>query len=241
MTPKNNQSPVLPVKKKKQKIRFFAGNHMLSTGEIKAMERYIQARREREQKCDSENMSAQAYRDHLTLTQPGYMFFSAKGYSAFHKRSCGIIERLSYLDGYATYKQACRSGKQPCKICKPDPKDDLELSIPITNEIRKGETTELLEKLCAEHGYISNCSGGRFMIQTPVGKWRIHAEMRPVHVDHINLVKTPHNENQYHRQPRLFLSLKDAFSYIERHDRTLEENNKKEKPGSAEESARHGA
>ena len=40
----------------------------------------------------------------------------------------------------------------------------------------------------------------------------------PYRLDHINLTKTPDNRTVFHRQPRLFLSLRDAFYYIKRHD-----------------------
>jgi hypothetical protein len=31
----------------------------------------------------------------------------------------------------------------------------------------------------------------------------------------------PHNEHDYHKQPRLFLSLVDTFAYIQKHDKQL--------------------
>ena len=37
----------------------------------------------------------------------------------------------------------------------------------------------------------------------------------------INLVSQPENTKRYHVQPRLFLSLKDTFDYIMRHDNAL--------------------
>ena len=45
--------------------------------------------------------------------------------------------------------------------------------------------------------------------------------LRPVRLEHINLVSQPQNTKKYHVQPRLFLSLKDTFNYIMRHDSTL--------------------
>lgn len=45
--------------------------------------------------------------------------------------------------------------------------------------------------------------------------------LRPVRLEHINLVSQPQNTKKYHVQPRLFLSLKDTFDYIMRHDSTL--------------------
>ena len=40
-----------------------------------------------------------------------------------------------------------------------------------------------------------------------------------VRVWHINLVKG--NQEEYHRQPRLFFSFLDTFYYIKRHDDSL--------------------
>ena len=54
-----------------------------------------------------------------------------------------------------------------------------------------------------------------------MGRWKIDTSTSPYVIYHINLVRTPDNENYYHRQPRLFLSLLDAFLYIHRHDKNL--------------------
>lgn len=47
-----------------------------------------------------------------------------------------------------------------------------------------------------------------------VGKWKIDMDLRPVRLEHINLISQPENTKKYHVQPRLFLSLKDTFDYI---------------------------
>ena len=60
-------------------------------------------------------------------------------------------------------------------------------------------------------------------METPVGKWKINTASRPYILHHINLVVTPNCEHGYHRQPRIFLSLEDAFNYIHRHDHKLVE------------------
>ena len=39
--------------------------------------------------------------------------------------------------------------------------------------------------------------------------------------EHINLVSTPGGTQHYRVQPRLFLSLRDTFAYIIKHDRQL--------------------
>ena len=55
-------------------------------------------------------------------------------------------------------------------------------------------------------------------METDVGIWRVNMHNSPYRLDHINLTKTPDNRTVFHRQPRLFLSLRDAFYYIKRHD-----------------------
>jgi len=56
-----------------------------------------------------------------------------------------------------------------------------------------------------------------------VGRWKIDVSAHPYIVYHINRVMAQHNEHDYHRQPRLFLSLADTFEYIQRHDKQLME------------------
>ena len=34
------------------------------------------------------------------------------------------------------------------------------------------------------------------------GKWRIDMQLRPAHLEHINLVPDPENTEQFHTQPR---------------------------------------
>lgn len=58
-------------------------------------------------------------------------------------------------------------------------------------------------------------------METMVGRWKIDASTRPVRLAHINLVREPENTEDYHVQPRLFLSLRDTFDYILRHDYAL--------------------
>lgn len=125
---------------------------------------------------------------------------------------------------HTIYKDAIRSGHTPCKFCKPTPKLDIEYSIPITNKKRKGETIKDLESLCAEQGYSYESADQYFCFVTPVGRWKIDCSSSPYIVYHINRARTPNNEHDYHRQPRLFLSLLDTFEYIQRHDKKLQEH-----------------
>ena len=102
-----------------------------------------------------------------------------------------------------------------------DHKQDVVFSIPITNKERYGETTDTLIQLCKEHCLPFEYDLRYFTLQTMAGKWRIDMNLRPVRLEHINLVKERGNTNKFHVQPRLFLSLRDTFDYIMRHDSKL--------------------
>ena len=90
-------------------------------------------------------------------------------------------------------------------------------SIPITNQVRLDETIDDLNKLCDRYGYGHRINNEDFEVVTPVGKWKIHTDVRPVTMEHINLLKNPGCE-VYHDQHRIFLSMIDALEYIYKHD-----------------------
>lgn len=185
----------------------------------RALRRQKIAAKERRERLKG-GLTNQERADILTLTQPSFAFWSARGYGSFHLRSCPKLNGLSDLRGFGTYREAVRMGLTPCRKCKPTAKHDLRLSVPITNKTRKGEKVDDLKELCSEAGYAQHMEDGYFCIETPVGKWRIRVNVTPVRAEHINLVKTPGRE-RYHEQPRLFLSLTDAFAYIRKHDENL--------------------
>lgn len=213
------KAPIIQTKTKKpKKVLLFRSNRTLTMGENKALARLVQVQKERKSYAQMEHMSRQERADHLTLTQPTYAFFSGTGYQSFHLRSCSLLGRMTEIKGFSTCEQALAAGKTPCKICKPTPKADMELSVPITNQIRDNESENTLVSLCEANGIVYQYEEPYFYMQTSVGKWRVDILSRPVIVHHINLAKNP-NQTQYHRQHRLFLSLKDTFDYIYRHDR----------------------
>ena len=189
-----------------------------------AFTRFQEARTERFAVQSSSFQSAVEKDDFYTLTQPRFAFFCGAGYQTFHRRNCQKLHGLTSITGFSRYKDAIRSGHTPCKFCKPTPKLDIEYSIPITNKKRKGETIKDLESLCAEQGYSYEIADQYFCFVTPVGRWKIDCSSSPYIVYHINRARTPNNEHDYHRQPRLFLSLLDTFEYIQRHDKKLQEH-----------------
>lgn len=188
--------------------------------ELQAIVRFNKARMER-QEAKLGSMSDQEREDFLTLTNPGYGFWAAAGYGTFHSRSCRKMKGLTKIRGFARYDEAVRAGFTPCKCCKPTRKQDIVYSIPLSNKTRADESPADLAALCEKVGYEYSRDEDDFEFLTPVGRWRIHLNSMPVTVDHLNLTMTPDNPHLFHRQHRVFLSLRDAFFYIKRHDDDL--------------------
>lgn len=186
----------------------------------RAILRQKAASEERSQRLKDASLTTQEKEDIYTLTQPRFAFWSACGYQSFHLRSCCKLNGLSNLRGFGTYQDALRAGCTPCRKCRPTPKQNITLSVPITSRVRSDETPEELEAMCSEAGYANHREGAVLCLETPVGKWRIDLSALPVKLEHINLLQTP-NGTKYHEQPKIFLSLIDAFQYIKRHDDTL--------------------
>lgn len=215
----------LPVKQSSpQKVT----NRNLNGDERKALGRFKRAKEEREAAFKKGDLTETQRNTVMVLSQPGLAFWASKGYSTFHRRNCPKISGLNQLKGFAKYQDAVRAGYSPCRHCSPSPKQDVKFSIPITNQERFGETTDTLIQLCTQHCLPFEYDLRYFTLQTIVGKWRIDMSLRPVHLEHINLVKERGNTKKFHTQPRLFLLLKDTFDYIMRHDRSLIESTQTE-------------
>ncbi len=129
-----------------------------------------------------------------------------------YSQNCFSDKSMSDYIGFKSYDNATKSGYIPCKLCKPTSKRDVKLSIPFTSKEREYDSTDDLEKLCEKFGYKYNNNEDLFAIITPVGEWLIYTKLRPIRLQHCHLGGDIHN------QPRAFLSLKDAFEYIHRHD-----------------------
>ena len=194
--------------------------------ELRAIVRFNQSKMERKD-ARLDAMSEQERRDFLTLTNPGYGFWAAAGYGTFHSRNCRKLKGLTKIRGFARYEEVIRAGFTPCKCCKPTKKQDIVYSIPISNQTRVDESPADLEALCERAGYTHAQEEDIFELLTPVGRWRIHLKSMPVKMDHINLTMTPDLSYLFHRQHRIFLSLRDAFFYIKRHDDKLWHNGRR--------------
>ncbi len=186
----------------------------------RAITRQQTASRERSRKLADKNLSETERADIYTLTQPEFAFFAGKGYQNFHLSNCHRLHNLNNIRGFKTYRDAVKAGLTPCKTCKPTSKYDVTVSLPITSRIRNDESISDIEMLCKKYKFPCSCDGTVFSLETPVGRWKIHTNTSPFELDHINTVKTP-SARTFHRQPRLFLSLHDAFHYIKRHDTEL--------------------
>ena len=198
-----------------------AADRTLSREELRAIGRFRQAREERDAALSRGGLTEDERRNMMALTQPGLVFWAGRGYQTFHCRNCAKLAGLGQLQGFRRYQDAVKAGYTPCRQCRPSARQDAKFSIPITNEMRAGESVETLIALCTERCLPFAYDDRYFTMQTMAGKWRIDMELRPVHLEHINLVTDPENTEQFHTQPRLFLSLRDTFDYIIRHDSTL--------------------
>ena len=208
----------LPIKQNKPQK---AENRNLNGEERKALGRFKRAKEERETAFKRGDLTEAERNTVMALSQPGLAFWASKGYSTFHTRNCSKITGLNQLRGFARYQDAVRAGYSPCRHCRPSPKLDVKFSIPITNKERHGETTDTLIQLCTQHCLPFEYDMRYFTLQTIAGKWRIDMSLRPVRLEHINLVTERGSTKKFHTQPRLFLSLKDTFDYIMRHDSKL--------------------
>lgn len=188
----------------------------LSTIEKRALDRHLQATNEREAQVSDKKDP-----DFMTRTSSAYVFWASRGYRTFHLHGCPKLAGLTELKGYARYDYAVGKGLTPCKHCKPSRKHDLIISVPTGGKIREDETSAILDSLCEAYGYPHKKCDYLYYISTPVGKWRLHIEKRPVELWHINLVKVRGSADEYHKQPRLLLSLTDTFHYIHDHDKGL--------------------
>lgn len=188
--------------------------------ELQAVIRFERARRERG-KAEFKAMSDQERRDFITLTNPGYAFWAAAGYGTFHRRDCRKLKELTRIQGFPKYDDAIHAGYTPCKYCKPTKKQDVVYSIPMSNQMRDEESPADLVLLCENAGFEYSQEADIFSFRTKVGRWKIHLEAMPVTVEHLNLTMATDDPSHYHRQPRVFLSLKDAFLYIKQHDESL--------------------
>ena len=193
----------------------------LSDHEQRAVNRHRQAQEQRRAIERNANLSQEKRDDLYILSQPGYAFFAAKGYKNFHLRNCKSLSGISNVEGFAWYKDATRAGYRPCKCCKPDPKHDVVVSLPIYSSERRGESASAIRVLCERFGYKYRTDEKYTYVETEVGIWRIDTANTPYRLDHINLISTPDNRTNFHRQPRLFLSLRDVVYYIKRHDESL--------------------
>ena len=190
----------------------------LTVQEQRALRRLEQAQTERGNMKDMVGKSQQKLADLKTLTQPSYAFWSAAGYDTFHLRRCGKLDSLSNLKGFGRYEDAVRAGYRPCRQCKPTPKHNMEISLPIYSRERGYETTGLLRGLCEDRGFPCSEDEKGFRIETPKGIWWIHTAAAPYRLEHINKIYSSGDMARSHIQPRIFLSLSDAFRYIKKHD-----------------------
>lgn len=192
-------------------------NRPLNAEELRALERFQRARDERNSRADDSFTSEVERNDFYTLTQPRFAFWAAAGFATFHTRDCTKLRNLSGLVGFPSCQCAKIAGYTPCKCCRPNKKQDMVYSIPITSRNRGEENIADIKKLCRDVKFRFYQAGNELNIETPCSKWKIDARMKPYVIYH-SYNKAVTNAGDYHRQPRMFLSLLDIFEYIHRHD-----------------------
>jgi len=195
----------------------------LTPAEQNALARHRQINLEREAALQSGFSSDTERNDMFTLTQPEFSFWAGKGYKTFHIRTCAKLSNARNLIGFKKYSDAIRAHYVPCKYCRPSSDNNVVVSIPIQNERREDDTVEALKQLCLDNGFVFKEGKTVFEIFTPIGFWKLNIFSMPIQVHHLSL-KNKHGKTlHYHKQPRIFLSFKDAFDYILRHDNELVE------------------
>ena len=110
------------IKKMGGKSRF------LSVEEERSLDRYAQAKKERLSGQNADFKTETEKNDFYTLTQPRFGFFAGSGFETFHLRTCKKLEGLTHIKGFSTFKEAMRSGRHPCKYCKPTNKNNIVYS-----------------------------------------------------------------------------------------------------------------
>lgn len=186
--------------------------------ERNAIER--QSRAARDRAAGSRKDLPENTNDFRILTNPGYAFWAARGYKTFHLRDCRKLEGLSDLRGFSKFGDAICSGLKPCKYCRPSQSDNIYESVPIDQRVRKDEDPAELDPLCDAAGFLHEYDAPYYSIQTPVGIWKLKVGTRPLEVLHSHAA---HNDRPpaFHKQHRIFLSLKDTFRYIKKHDASV--------------------
>ena len=208
-------TPVTSKFPEKPKPKLIPGmTRQLNADELRAYKRHMEASKGRLAIVDDDVTD-----DVMTRSCSSYNFWAARGYRTFHLGDCPKLSGLTNLEGFSQFSQARAKGLTPCRFCRPSIKNDLRISVPSGGRIRPGETTAILDHLCDEYGYDHHMDGALYFIETPVGKWKLDTSGCPVDLWHINL--TNQRSPDYHKQPRLLLSLSDTFWYIYRHDRQL--------------------
>lgn len=185
---------------------------VLDESEKRAMARYKQATEERNALVLA-NMTDEERQDTLTLTSWEYVFWAAKGYRNFHLHNCSKLKGLNRFIGFSVYEDAIRSGYLPCRECKPTSKHSLDITVHAHTKMREDETMDVILALCDQKALRYTYRDPFLYIVTDQAEWEIETGVTP-----IVLMHKPDNTDEFHRQPKMFLSVSDAINYIVKHD-----------------------
>ena len=73
--------------------------------------------------CTAEYEQALIERNIDIISRSKYNFIYSIADKSFHKRNCNIALTSTDILGTHTYESALKTGRTPCAICKPTPKD----------------------------------------------------------------------------------------------------------------------
>ena len=156
------------------------------------------------------------------LTNSQNAFISGGTGSTVHLRSCTEVYGVEHPKGYMRLSEAITDGCTPCPVCNPSGVSDISAYFPQYDDSPGLDDPQILETLCRRNGYQYSIINNIHIITTEMGRWYVHPGM-PITLEHKHL--TSISSNRRHKQNVLFLSYRDTFLYIDRHDRNLKKKN----------------
>lgn len=143
-----------------------------------------------------------------------YPYVHAKDGNVIHRRECTRMLNAETICAVGKMEQSTESKYRPCKCCVPD-FEEMRLD------------TELIQydlsayKFLKRTGFSFNIDGKILKISTPVGEWFVEPRDGQYHLEHRNLSGLCSDSR--HVQPVVFIKISQVCSYIEKHDRTLQQ------------------
>ena len=81
-------------------------------------------------------------KNQITIQKSGFKFISVAGRNVFHRSVCKLAMATNNILGFPTYKRAAKSGRCPCKICKPENCDEILTNTQKSRKIKEKRVNE---------------------------------------------------------------------------------------------------